>query len=205
MGHKVWPPNEGVSAVIAFRFPHDYRGFAVDVGASDGISMSSTYRLERSLGWKVICVEPNTEFKASLMGMRDTYEMCACADKPGEAEFCINTQNPEAFSSLKPTDRMELPERTKVVWSTATVPVTTVDALLEKHKFPQLDALCIDTEGTEMDVLLGTNLTKWKPRIIVSECWDEDGGAVNGYLAAHGYKRVMRSIHNDIYLSSEPF
>lgn len=198
---EILPPNRGLSRHIANWFPPGYQGYCVDVGAADGISVSTTYELEELNGWTVLSVEANPEFGYLLHRHRAFVEMCACSDHDGEETFHINTMNPEALSSLKPTDRKELLHgyTPLSMWQRVTVKVRTLESLLRKWEFPRLDALCIDTEGTELDVLKGIDLGKWKPLVVVTECWD-DTGPIDPYLAQFGYEKKTRNMHNDIFI-----
>lgn len=197
------PVNGELAEMIRSHFERGYRGHCIDVGASDGVYVNTTYLLEKAYGWTVLSVEPNPSCAHSLRRYRDFIELCACSDKPSESIMWINDDNPESFSSLRPTTRRDLEGAKDIRWSKIKVRVDTVDNLLNKWEFPKLDVLCIDTEGTEKDVLEGANLSKWNPKVIVSESWDEDGGEVRKYLEERGYERIRRNIHNDIYLKVE--
>lgn len=203
MGHKVYGPNGQIPEIIREHFPEGYVGYGIDVGASDGISINSTYLLEKDYHWNIISVEPNIDFAKSLRYHRAFVEFCACSNEPGRLKMHINDDNPEAYSSLNPTKRKDLLGIDRAVWRIVEVKVETVDRILRKWDFPQLDFICVDTEGTEKEVLEGAMLEKWKPKVIVSESWDEDGGEVRKYLAGQGYERIMRSYHNDIYRREE--
>lgn len=200
--HAVWPPNGHLAQFILNQFEPGYQGFGVDVGASDGVSINTTFALEASHRWTIVSVEANPAFSEMLKKCRSRVEICACADKPGEATFFVNQFNPEAFSSLKPTPRNDLYPTEGVNLQPIKVPVTTVDRILEKWDFPQLDLLCVDTEGTELDVLRGCDLLRWKPRVIVTECWDKTG-PIDPYLTGLGYLKKARNVHNDIWLLEE--
>jgi len=191
-------PNVGLTQVILDQFPEDYVGYACDVGASDGIQCNSTYLLE-ALRWTVLSVEANPDFTLSLNHHRAFVENCACAQAGGVGKFTVNLDNPEAYSALRMTTRTdlkELPTRTKEI----TVPVCTVDELLRKWEFPRLDVLCIDTEGTELDVLRGSDLGHWLPRVLVVEECDVNTPELDDFLKPHGYKKVWRLVHNDMYM-----
>lgn len=204
MSHTIWPPNGNLSLYLLGLFPPDYQGWGVDVGASDGISINTTYHLEVIHRWTILSVEANNSFTEMLKRHRAFVEMCACSDRPGEAEFTINSEYPEALSSLKPTSRKDLIEKYgNVTWKKTKVRVDTVDVLLRKWEFPRLDLLCVDTEGTELDVLKGSNIEHWKPKVIVAECWDKVG-PIDTYLEALGYKKTARNVDNDIFVREGP-
>ena len=171
MPHIRVPPNHGLSDIIAGYFDTGYKGWAVDVGASDGTTVNSTYGLETVRGWTVLNVEPNPEFRDWLTENRRLVEKCACADFIGRVP-------PKGLAMYSD-------------WKQIEVDVTTVEVLLAKHKFPKLDLLCVDTEGTELDVLKGVDLEKWKPKVIVTECWELEG-PIDEYLATRGYQKISR-------------
>src|SRR3990172_8033364 len=103
MAHREWPYNGMLSAWIQEQFPLDYQGDAVDVGASDGISINSTYWLEKKLRWAVLSIEPNPQFHKRLKELRAFVMTCACDREPKEsAEFKVFLHNPESYSALRP-------------------------------------------------------------------------------------------------------
>jgi FkbM family methyltransferase len=200
MTHKFWGPNGELSQMILKGFQNHYQGYAVDVGASDGVSINTTIMLEKNYRWTVLSVEPNPYFKPFLHANRAFVEMCACGSTPQEeAPFHIHLENPEAYSALNVRKHPINKPRPDAKWSTIMVPVRTVDQLLAKWEFPRLDVLCVDTEGTEVDVLKGCELKRWKPTIIVVECWDKTG-PTHEYLREQGYRCADTSVHNYVYL-----
>lgn len=192
---KEWPPNGELATMIASHFPPGYEGYAVDVGASDGISISSTFPLEKEDRWTILCVEPNPVFWPRLKELRAFVVGCACDAEPAESmPFYVWKDNPDAYSSLRPSH----PEHPLSAggYSVIEVPVKTLDQVLVEAEFPQLDAACIDVEGTDLDVLKGLNLLHWKPRVVVVESWAEENPALEQYLAARGYSKIKRFVDN---------
>lgn len=203
IGYKLWPPNGGLSEIILRHFPNDYRGYCIDVGASDGISVNTTFLLEKKYRWNVLSVEANPEYRPYLHANRAFVEMCACGSVPQDsASFHIHLNNPEAFSALKISKHKTVMPEPGAKWSHIRVPVRTIDQLMTKWSFPRLDVLCVDTEGTEVDVLNGCDLALWKPKVIVIESWDETG-PTHDYMKDHGYRCADTSIQNYVYLKEK--
>jgi FkbM family methyltransferase len=146
--------------------------------------------------WTIISVEANPFFKEMLLAERAFVEMCAVADEPKDkAEFFVHEQNPESYSALKVDTRGR---QNGATWVRYEVPVRTVDQILEKWDFPSLDVMAVDVEGGELEVFKGTDLNRWKPKVIVSEAWEP--GSSYPYLSQFGYKLVARNVDNDLYL-----
>lgn len=192
MAHQRVPPNHDLSNLIAGYFSPTYIGHAVDVGASDGCSVNSTYGLEKLRRWTVLSVEPNPEFWPVLTSERAWVEKCACSNYAGHTVMHVNCQYPEAYSTIGAQPAIQ-----QYPWKDIEVRVETVDALLGKWQFPKLDALCIDVEGTERDVLEGMSLESWKPKIVVLESWQER--LHEPYMKERGYRFRSRLIQNEVY------
>lgn len=195
---KQWPPNGELSSWIARQFPEKYQGWAIDVGASDGISVNTTYLLEHALRWNVLSIEANPAYENELRSRRAFVEICACDRERAEVgTLFINDENPEAYSSLRPR-HPDHPVGSG--WSSAKIPVRTLDDLIAKWQFPRLDALCVDTEGTEGDVLASLDLSYWKPKVIVVEAWTQ--GSLDAALPDYE-RQAWRTADNDIYLRKD--
>jgi FkbM family methyltransferase len=200
MTHRFFAPNGELSNMIRKHFPPDYLGHAVDVGASDGVSVNSTYLLEKLYRWTVLNVEANPYYKPFLVANRAFSEICACGAEAKDAEdFHVHLDNPEAYSALKRTNHPKQHAKDGAKWSKIQVHVKTVYQLLVKWEFPRLDALCIDTEGTEVDVLAGCDISRWKPRVIVVESWDADG-PIHDVLRKIGYEQADTLVQNYVYV-----
>lgn len=193
MQYRPQPPNRDVFDWVQSQFAGT--GSAVDIGASDGISWNSTYLLEQS-GWSVLSVEANPYFESFLRQHRKMIEMCAASSFDSDREsFHVHLDNPEAFSALIPSGHDKLRNLSGDRWQQLPVSVSTLDRLLDRHGFDHLDLLCIDTEGSERDVLSGIDLDRWNPRVIVVESWDE--GSLDDVLMPLGFNRVWRNGDND--------
>ncbi len=82
------------------------------------------------------------------------------------------------------------------------VEVVTVDSILEQVNLQHIDFVSIDTEGTELDVLQGFNIKRYRPSLILLE------DKVNSldkhfYLMSKGYKLVRRTDLNSWYIPKE--
>ena len=63
----------------------------------------------------------------------------------------------------------------------------------------EIDLLSVETEGYEIEVMLGFDTNKYKPSIICLECMDNNIKGVDGYMKNIGYKLDKRIAINSIY------
>ena len=187
-------------AWILGQFPKDYVGYAAEIGAFDGLNGSITMMLEHA-GWTVLCVEPNPKCEPSLKEYRNLYRICAAGTEDLEdQEFSLCDQSWATYSCLgKATGGPGWTPDPAWTFSTLKVPVRKLDTLLLEAKFPRLDALSVDTEGTELDVLKGLSWDIWKPKAVVVESWDDTSPVVQ-FMESKGYQRISRRCVNDLFL-----
>lgn len=175
------------------------RGYAVDVGASNGISISNTYHLEQR-GWDVLCIEPNPLFSEELHKNRKNVLTVACGARRHTGNFSvydIGGGNFEACSALKPEREVVKLTKSKLVRKFK-VEVCRLDDCLEAAGFPYLDFASIDVEGGEADVLAGFNLDRWHPKMVIVEDWK--GGQFRRFFCKHGYYIAKRLGPNEVFI-----
>lgn len=175
---------------------HDLsQGTYVDVGAHDPVSLSNTYFLY-SKGWKGICLDPNDAFSSRYREVRprDTLLHIAASDFEGEAGF--NFGKYDVHSSLKKSENNAVSQKQ--------VKVRKLASVLDEHNInPEFEFLSIDTEGTELDVLKGLNLKKYRPKNILVE-YNTAGKLHSGlqpFLIENGYQVIMVNAWNMLFSS----
>lgn len=196
--------NERDEAIwVEKHFPLGYKGYAVEVGAFDGISTSNTLALEED-GWHVLCVEPNPHVFGHLASTRKYTVQAACDDKPSmeTVDFHIHRPDMGGYSSLRPSTFGKWKPGPEDTWEIVKVPVTTLNLLLEAHQFPRLDFLSVDTEGTELSVLKGLDIARWKPKCMIIESWPWPDELI-AYLEPFGYKLRHRWLVNNAFVRED--
>ncbi len=190
--------------ILASLFEPDHIGTIVDIGASDGKNGSNSLYFERR-GWRCICVEPNPKLFEQCDKIRKCSVCCAVGETVGEnIPFTIFTLkgdgNQSAISGLQPDPRLiethaHLIERSEVIH----VPVLTLTSILDADSFPtEIDICSIDVENTELSVLKGLDMNKYKVKVFVIENNFHDL-EVDMYLAKFGYERFHRQAVNNFY------
>lgn len=196
------PPTD---AVIRSYFDPAYIGAAIEVGAVDGIFYSNTYALEQE-GWLCLAIEANPENYADLLRNRKHAMTCACGITNGEASltvFDIKQADHVAVTSIKPDQKLVAQYGATVVRKVPVTLRTLDDCIARFGKFQKIDVVSIDTEGTELDVLLGFDVKRWNPSLIVVEDNQGDNLPLATHLEKLNYHRHRRHVVNDFWVSQD--
>ena len=198
------------------------KNFFVEFGATDGITHSNTYILEKELNWDGILVEPASIWHKELESNRDCFIDKRCIfTKSGErmdfltvenknGELIYNGVDPEpGLSSLKKyADNGDWASRVRLKNSSKEIVETiSLNDLLDFYNAPQkIDYLSIDSEGSELDILKSFDFSKRKINIISVEhnYHHSNREKINLILKKNGYKRVYENISkfDDWYIMS---
>ncbi len=176
-------------------FSNKKGGYFVELAAGDGIFLSNTYVLEKELGWKGLCIEPNKSSYTKLIANRD----CDCSDSVVlEDGFEV-----EFVEYSKITDYEHLLS-TVLGASQANVPIELItkhtavsfDTLLDKFNAPQtIEYISMDIEGSEIYVLQDF-LPKNKRNIIAwsIECnpGSEHESMMLSWMSSYGYQLIIK-------------
>lgn len=174
-------PNGTLRSVISYAqnaedvvldraFPTGYAGFYVDVGAADPVVDSVTKHFY-DCGWHGINIEPvRVNFEALVQARsRDVNLQTAVGEQAGQRQFYELPPEMAGCSTFDCTVAEELRAQGWEV-SLRTVEVTTLTAVCEAHVGSKtIDFLKIDVEGAEAEVLAGTDLARFRPRVLVIE------------------------------------
>lgn len=187
-------------------FEPDFIGTCIDVGAARPIRGNNTYYFEQK-GWTVYCIEPNTRCLPALTTNRKNVFNFACgARNLDEAEFTICTLaggNQEAVTSLKLDQRLLDKHRIyNPTFEKVKVKLKTLNSFIVEQAIANIDFVSIDTEGTELDVLAGFDIQKYKPKLFVIED-NFDDPKIQKYLDRFGYVKEKRVGVNDFYLRED--
>lgn len=196
--------TEGLPEYVMTLFPKDFKGVCIDVGAYDPFWISNSWIFEQA-GWYAYCIEPNPTCIPRLKEHRKNVIECACGDSnKNDAElfvYQVDSVGEAAGTGLIDhcLDFIDSAFHQKHLSHTVKVRVRTLDWLMENEiKQDHIDYLSIDVESSEIDVLRGTSLEKWKPKIIVVENLENDPNQ-SSYLINKGYRNIYRIMYNDVY------
>lgn len=196
-----------------FRDPN-YRGTMIEVGAAkpDYLSIGANFR---SVGWRVVSIEPNPYFCELHRKQGLPIIECACGESDNDdvSFFVVRTSGiyhggqvtDESFSSLgvrgKFADLMKsVPSSVQEI----KVKVRRLDTILRDHApdITAIDIVCIDVEGWEIEVLKGLSLDVYKPRVLIIENVFLDESYTE-FMVKRGYSLWRRIEPNDIFVRRE--
>jgi len=149
-------------------------------------------------GWTGILIEPIPELanKARLTRPNSKIWQVACtsSEEEGSVEFLIPIANQQLVTGHASL-RANIDEHNYTNFEKIKVQTTTLSNILANENVDYLDFLSIDVEGAELEVLLGLDLKKYRPKLILLE--DK-----HLYLSKHrhlkknGYKIAQRLNRN---------
>jgi FkbM family methyltransferase len=184
------------------------RGSFIQVGANDGITCDAVREILPYVSMNGILVEPVPylfeKLKANYHHVSQlSFENSAVSYS--QAQICINYLSPDylskrvdgyslgglaGFSEQHIRNHFTESEQNELIIESCNVPCLTIEALIEKYSISKLEALFIDAEGMDAEILLGLNLTKFRPELILYEAahLGEDLGPVIDKLSSFGYQ-----------------
>lgn len=171
----------------------------VDVGANDGFYSSNSYPFIKR-GWRAVLIEPHPGAFAQAQRLHANNPgvvtlNLACGDQPGELALNLFEAD-EGGSHSALSGEEPHPHVDHTVARTITVPVATLETLLEQHNVSkEFGLLSVDTEGHDYRVIRGLNLSRFQPRAIITEINANDELKF-AYLREHGYQ-LYRTLEYD--------
>ena len=187
-------------------FEPGYIGTCIDIGAGVGTERSNTYYFEKNR-WVCLCIEPNPNLYRHMRMYRRLALNLACSNYDKKSApfqvYVVNQDNQEAISSLVVDQRL-VESHKGIIDKTyeIQVEVKKLDTILSKINIEKIDFISIDTEGTELDVLQGFDIARWKPKLLVIENNFNDT-KLKEYLSKFGYILSERIGVNDFYVNPD--
>jgi FkbM family methyltransferase len=205
----------GMADIYVKLFGDKTQGTFVEVGAYDGITYSNTYGLALA-GWRGLLFEPHPELYGKCIA---TYrnmpqvrvENISIGEWDGVATLYLGDY-------LTTTDKDMVAVYDGLNWSKGMfsgqvgVSMCTLDMALERNAWPVgFDVLVVDTEGTELAVLCGFDLAKWRPRMAIIEACEQHSDIIlakkapeiNRIFLEAGYDKTYCDSVNSIFVRRE--
>lgn len=171
-------------------------GYFVEFGATNGVTLSNTYLLEKEFNWKGILVEPAKTWHQDLRLNRNAIidTSCIWIESNLLIDF-IETNSPElsSIADLEVNDGHEIQRNNNLKYKVNTI---TLNDLLNKYNAPNIiDFLSIDTEGSEFQILSSFDFSKYDIKVICCEhnfTYNRD--EIKILLESNGYRRKFTEL-----------
>lgn len=187
-GTKLYSQDDEELVIRDF-FKDRKRGVFVDVGSWRPRQASTTYYLERHLGWRGIAIDaqPGLAQGYKTFRPRTRFFQYIVSDVSGETQTLylrgpvssIDKDHHKAFKDLSPPKKK------------VDVETITLNDLLAREGFETIDFLSMDIEKGEPPALRGFDIQRFRPALVCVEAGVEEVRvALKEYFAANGYERI---------------
>ena len=173
-------------------------GYFVEFGATNGVTLSNSYLLEKSFAWDGILAEPARCWHAELRVNRNCKIETNCVWGKGGEQLEFNEVPSQELSTINifsgSDGRTKERQNGSVYW----VETISLNELLEKHSAPhEIDYLSVDTEGSELTILSSFDFSKYNIHIITIEHnFTKERERIHDLLRLNGYKRIFEKFSN---------
>jgi FkbM family methyltransferase len=173
-------------------------GLFLDVGAGDPKRFSTTYYLEKHLGWKGFAID-------ALPGYAPRYE----AERPNAKffnyivtdhagtvdEFYMVKGVPDLSSTIKDREF----DGKKLAAETIHIPTMTLNQFLDDQGVEKIDFLSMDIERGAPKALAAFDIQRFKPELVCIEAGagEDYRQVIAKWFEDHGYRRIEKYLKHD--------
>lgn len=191
--------------LAAVLFADETNGYFVEVGVGDGEYLSNTWLLEKQLKWSGVLVEPARGSFDNIMKCRSAILFKNAAYKvSGQKMQFLEDASELELSTLIDHTLSDSHIRTGAIYDVETV---TLNEILTAASAPKdIVFMSIDTEGSELGVLEGLDLNRWKVKLFAVEHNYRAGRIedIKRMLEPHGYRQILAGISRfDLWMVHE--
>ena len=199
--------RQDLFVLAMLRFPKN--GYFVEVGATDGISLSNSYFLERAFEWSGILAEPARVWHESLFKNRSCKVDSRAVWSISGDTLAFREPRTATLATLDLFSSVDLHAREREDGKLYPVSTVSLLELLETHGAPKvIDYLSIDTEGSELEILRVFDFSQYTFKVItVEHNFTIARESINGILNENGFFRVLEDLSSfdDWYLNGDYF
>lgn len=181
--------------IIRHFFQDKKKGFFVDIGCYHPKDFSTTYYLEKHLGWSGIGVDALPEFEPLYRKLRPRTRFFnyIVTDHSGGMET-LHVAGPLSSTSPDWLDHFQDEKTAKTI----RVPTITMNELLNRNGVMKIDFLSMDIELGEPAALAGFDIERFRPSFICIEASLPNRKFLSDYFEEHGYELLEKYIEHDI-------
>jgi FkbM family methyltransferase len=181
---------------VVFLLKGKRNGFFVEFGATNGVDLSNTFVLERDFQWRGILAEPAKCWHAALKSKRSATIDHRCVWSETGARLAFKETEIAELSTLAELADADAHSGNREKGTTYPVETISLNDLLKTHHSPKIiDYLSIDTEGSELAILLAFKFEDYDVQIITVEhnFREPNRQEIYDLLTSKGYIRLFEA------------
>jgi len=186
--------------------PADAPRIVVDVGANDGFYGSNSYPFI-ARGWRALLIEPDPRAFEPLSRRFSGHphvecRQAACGARKGTLPLHLGQDS--SHSTLGLGSEAQVTSIGPQSGKTVNVSVEPLADILDAVGVPaRYGVLSIDTEGHDLNVLIGAGLERRRPDVIFTETFEPDEAAKRSFLEHLGY-RLQAAVDTNTLWTADP-
>ena len=188
----------------------------LEFGATNGLSLSNTYMLEKELGWTGALAEPDVQWIDSLKKNRPNSKIITkCIWKKSNEKLNFFSSDEGVLSTLeefKYSDLESMPGNADVRnKSGKNIVVETIslnDVIKEYFNGKCPSYISVDTEGSEFEILNSFNFSDFRPAVLtVEHNFSKSQEMIDELLINKNYVRIFKklTVFDAWYVSNDVF
>ncbi len=174
-------------------------GIFLDVGCAFPQRNSTTFYLDKHLGWTGIGVDAVAEYAKHWASHRPgtRFLNLLISDHSDTEDTFYRAAWWEVSSAKK--EMVEKPGGRDKPYNYTEIKVRTItiDKLLEDNGIEKIDFMSMDIEGFQMTALAAFDIQKYQPELVCIEAYRPDRPRINAWFEERGYKRIDRYLKHD--------
>tara|TARA_R110000868_G_scaffold120055_1_gene318795 strand:+ start:20 stop:637 length:618 start_codon:yes stop_codon:yes gene_type:complete len=191
------------TAVLAF-YKQKRNGYFVEIGAYDGVALSNTLVLEKEYGWTGILSEVvPVRFKDLLNNRPNCHNDNNAVYSKSNLNLVFDVANNS--NMLSGISKHIDAHKNTVNANKTQIKVNTISLtdLLDKYNAPSfIDYISLDTEGSELEILMGLDYARYTVGYfdIEHNHVEPRRSHIKSLLKSHGYIYLRENKFDDIYI-----
>ena len=177
------------------------QGTFLEFGATDGVSLSNSYTLEKNFGWTGILAEPSPQWHTQLFNNRPKTKVitdCIYSETGKKINFFVSEMGElSTIDSFRSSDILNMPgntnARNKNGYNTEVLTISLNDLFEKYFNGNKIDYMSVDTEGSEYLILQNFNFSKYAPKVItVEHNFSKQEQEIDELLFKNNYSRFFK-------------
>ena len=163
------------------------------MGCAHYRDLSTTYYLEKHLGWSGIGVDALAEYRPEYEKERPHTKFCnfIVTDHSDTQESIYRVRRMRELSSTS-LEYAKKESKGSGRYDELHAPTITLNELLRQHGISKLDFLSMDIEDSEPQALTGFDIQQFEPELVCIEAHPAVQQPILDYFTKNGYERIEK-------------